>query len=226
MKLTILGSGSSGNCYLLHNEAECLVIEAGVPFREVKKALNFDVDKIHGVIVTHEHGDHAAYINQYLQAGIPVLRPWHESGIDALSYPLTAGFLPFTVKVFDQVHDVPCYGFLISHREMGRLLFATDTEYVKYRFKSLNHIMIECNYSVRLIRSAYHEGLRDRVRMTHMELETCKDFIRANQSKDLKSVCLMHLSDQTSDEGGFRREIEELVTCPVYVADKGLEYEL
>ena len=37
MKLRVLGSGSSGNCYILENEAEALIIEAGVPFMEVKK---------------------------------------------------------------------------------------------------------------------------------------------------------------------------------------------
>lgn len=59
-----------------------------------------------------------------------------------------------------------------------------------------------------------------------MELETCKDFIRANKSMELKTVCLMHLSDRTSNEGVFQREVQELVECPVYVANKGLEYEL
>ena len=42
MKLRILGSSSSGNCYLLEDESECLVIEAGLPFKEVKKALDFN----------------------------------------------------------------------------------------------------------------------------------------------------------------------------------------
>lgn len=226
MKLTCLGSGSAGNCYLLHNDTECLVIEAGVPFKAVKQALGFNIEKIQGVVVSHEHKDHAGYINQYLQAGIPVLRPWHVLGIDASSYPLTTGFLPFMVKTFDLVHDAPCYGFLVFHEEIGRLLFATDTEYIKYRFRNLDHIMIECNYSMELLKQSYHDELRNRIQLTHMEFETCKDFIRMNQNDGLQSVCLMHLSDKTSDEGLFRQEISELVSCPVYVASQGLEYEL
>lgn len=39
MRLKVLGSGSSGNCYILENENEALIIEAGLPFMEVKKAV-------------------------------------------------------------------------------------------------------------------------------------------------------------------------------------------
>ncbi len=222
MKLTCLGSGSAGNCYLLHNETECLVIEAGVSFKEVKKALGFNIRKIVGIVVSHEHGDHAKYLREYLENGIAVMAPSMGHIIGALS----AVSKPFAVRTFPLVHDVPCTGFLIEHPEIGRLLFATDTEYIRYRFKNLDHIMIECNHSQELLSQVYHDGLQERVRLTHMELEVCKDFIRTNKSENLKSVCLMHLSDHTSDETRFRKEVRELVECPVYVADKGLEYEL
>ena len=41
MVLKVLGSGSSGNCYILESDTEALIIEAGVPFLDVKKALDF-----------------------------------------------------------------------------------------------------------------------------------------------------------------------------------------
>lgn len=222
MKLTCLGSGSAGNCYLLHNETECLVIEAGIPFKEVKRALDFNISKIVGVVVSHEHGDHAKYLHEYIKVGIPAMAPsmGHITGV------LSAISKPFAVRTFPLVHDVPCTGFLIEHSEIGRLLFATDTEYIRYKFKSLNHIMIECNYSKDLLRESYYESLQDRIKLTHMELDTCKDFIRANESHDLRTVCLMHLSDRTSNETVFQKEVQELVECPVYMANKGLEYEL
>ena len=75
MKLKTLGSGSSGNCYMLENDKEALIIEAGLPFMEVKKALDFNVMKIKAVITTHFHTDHSLYSLQYVQAGIPVFEP-------------------------------------------------------------------------------------------------------------------------------------------------------
>jgi len=55
MLLDVLGSSSKGNCYLLHNDKECLVLETGVPFMEVKKVLNFNISKVVGVCVSHAH---------------------------------------------------------------------------------------------------------------------------------------------------------------------------
>ena len=74
MKLYILGSSSKGNCYLLQSEktGEVLILEAGINLQEVKKALNFNLSSIVGCCITHEHGDHAKYVLQYLEARIPV----------------------------------------------------------------------------------------------------------------------------------------------------------
>ena len=72
MQLKILGSSSKGNCYLLDNGKEALAIECGISFKEVQKAVNFDVSRIKGAIVSHEHGDHAKHVENFIQAHIPV----------------------------------------------------------------------------------------------------------------------------------------------------------
>lgn len=219
MKLTILGSGSSGNCYLLHNEKECLVVEAGIPFVEVKKALDFDISKIVGVIVSHEHKDHSKYVSDYHKVGIPVFKPY-----EIVAAPIN-NFGNFEVRHFGVVHDVQCYGFLITHKEIGRLLFATDTEYIKYRFKGLNHVLIEANYSKELI-SEYHKSLGDRVKVSHMEINTTCDFLESNNNPNLYNVVLLHLSDRTSNEQQFIDRAKQVVNSNVYVATKGIEIDL
>ena len=56
MLLKILNSNSSGNCYILQAEDNSsLIIEGGVNLKEVKKALNFNISKVAGVIISHEH---------------------------------------------------------------------------------------------------------------------------------------------------------------------------
>ena len=55
-EIRIINSGSSGNCYLLMANKEVLVLDAGVPFKEVKIALGFNIRQIVGTVVTHEHG--------------------------------------------------------------------------------------------------------------------------------------------------------------------------
>lgn len=74
MTLTVIGSGSAGNCYILQNETEALIIEAGLPFdKDVKKALGWDTSKIKAVIISHAHNDHAGYAAQYTAARIRVM---------------------------------------------------------------------------------------------------------------------------------------------------------
>lgn len=61
MKLKVLGSSSSGNCYILDAHEEILILDAGVNFKEVQKALEFDFRGVRGVLITHEHMDHLKY---------------------------------------------------------------------------------------------------------------------------------------------------------------------
>ena len=220
MKIKVLGSGSSGNCYILENDAEALIIEAGVSFKEVKVALGFNVRKIIGVITSHSHGDHAKYIHEYAKAGIAVIAPWRTDN----NIRGTLG--SFKVRSFELVHDVPCYGFYIEHPQMGVLIYASDTEYIKWRFQNINHILVEANYSDDLVeRDAVN---CEHVLRGHMSLKTALDFISTNDNPALRNVVLIHLSDKNADSAEFLRKTKETVKygADCFIAEKGLEVDL
>lgn len=218
MVLKVLGSGSSGNCYILESDTEALIIEAGVPFKEVKVALGFNVKKIIGVVAGHSHKDHSGYINQYV--GIcPIYKPY-----EVITPKKEFG--KFTVRVFSLVHDVECYGFYITHPDIGSLIYASDTEYIKYRFKDINHILVEANYSDDLIDNEAVN--REHVLRGHMSLQTALDFISTNDNPALRNVVLLHLSDKNSNSEQFLQKTEETVKygADCYIAEKGLEVDL
>lgn len=225
MKLKVLGSGSSGNCYILESDTETLVIEAGIPFMEVKKALNFNVRKIVGVVASHSHGDHSKYIDDYEKCGIKVFKPYEISNgnADSMCWPHSGKFY---IKAFKLVHDVPCFGFYILHSDMGNLIYASDTEYIKYRFKGINHILVESNYSDDLIDNEAVN--REHVLRGHMSLQTALDFISTNDNPALRNVVLLHLSDKNSDSEQFLQKTKETVKygADCYIAEKGLEVDL
>lgn len=56
MLLKCMASGSTGNSYALISEKEILLIEAGVRLMEVKKNIDFQISKVIGCVVSHEHG--------------------------------------------------------------------------------------------------------------------------------------------------------------------------
>lgn len=236
MKLICLGSSSKGNCYILESDTEALVVEVGISLMEVKKALDFKISKIVGAIVSHAHKDHSKYISDYLKAGIEVYASDEtQEHLEIVTGEYTKAVVPnqaykigsFVVQPFELMHDVPCLGFYIRHRDFGKLLFITDTEYVPQNFKSLNvdHILIEANYMKDKMCNT--EFKRNHVLQGHMDIDTTCEFLRQNDNSNLKNVVLLHLSDGSSDEAEFLRKAKESVKAAnVFVADKGLEIEL
>ncbi len=236
MRLKVLGSGSSGNCYILENDSEALIIEAGISFLEVKKALNFNVMKIVGVLASHIHGDHAKYIEEYKRAGIKHFTPYDMSHHISAEYNFMGNF---RIKDFansdksgrwrhnnSDGSECPCYGFHITHPEIGSLVYATDTEYVRWRFKGVNHILCEANYDMQFVdreEPNYEHRLRG-----HMSLPTALDFISTNDNPALRNVVLIHLSDKCGDPVVFQKRAKEVLKydTDVYVAHKGLEINL
>lgn len=241
MKLKVLGSSSHGNCYILENETEALVIECGINMKDVKESLDFQVSKIVGCIISHEHLDHSKYVGDYIRLGIPVYSSFQtQHAMEIITGERTTAIVPmkaikignFTVTPFNVPHDedIECYGYIIKHEKIGSLLFATDLSYIPYSFKKmkLNHIMIECNHIREIIDNSYIKSLRDRVISTHMSLDTCVEAIKANQTSCLSNVILLHLSDSNSNEKVMLSQVKEVCgdDVNVVIANKGVTVNL
>lgn len=236
MRLRVIGSSSRGNGYALIAENEILLLEAGCKLLDMKKAIDWQIGKVVGCLVSHRHTDHSGYIKDYIKNGIPVYSG-KETAMDIDEYgskririlkdknkEVIGGF---SVQPFHLEHDCPCYGFLIFHPEMGRLVFATDTEYVKYRFRNVNHIMIEANYSKEYLdESEENEEKRRHVLYSHMSIEAAADFVGQNKTCALRNVVLMHLSDRNGCPKEFRKKVENIVDCTVWIAEAGGQIEL
>lgn len=237
MKLKIIGTGSKGNAYVLENEHEALLIEAGVNIKEIKKALDFDYSKVAGCIVTHEHMDHAKSMHDLMLLGIDVYASYGTIKARHLVDEFRAKELfnkksieigNFKILPFDVKHDAAQpLGFLIEHPDCGKVLFLTDTYYCKYTFPGLNNIIIEANYSKEIIDKkygpdSYKEFLRDRILQSHFSLANCKDMLKANDLRQVNNIVLIHLSDSNSDEKQFHKEVYELTYKNVHVASNGM----
>lgn len=237
MKLTVLASSSSGNGYILHNDSEALIIEAGVNFKEVQKALDFNTSIVSGCLVTHEHGDHAKYVKDYIDRGIKV----YTSEGTTIKLNLSGERKPvsvqpkqvfnagtFRIMPFDVIHDAAQpFGYIIDHPESGKVLFLTDTHYSTYKFKGLNHIIVEANYVDEIVDDLVNSGKLElfrykRIHNSHMSLHTCKRLLEANDLSEVMNIVLIHLSDGHSNEEQMKREVIEQTGRLVHVASKGM----
>ena len=161
--------------------------------------------------------DHSKSLNDFKSMGIPIFAPYLGDSCKTMNMG------EFTVKPFDlttidgswthtDANGEPCpiYGFLITHKEMGRMLYITDTNLIKWRFKSINHILLGVNYDKDLIDNEDSAKV-NHVYRGHMSIDTACDFVKANNSKDLQNVIMCHLSKNNANKDLFIEKMKKTV---------------
>lgn len=251
MLMRVVNTGSNhGNCYVLKsNNGEMLLLDCGCRYKNILKAIDYRTSDVSGVLLTHEHVDHREsfknlmnlgiqiYTNdetvEHLQIitgelmkGVPEKRPFRVGSFTVIPF-----YLPHTTRDKNTGQLIPCfnYGYLVEHEEMGKLLYMTDFEYCKYNFKAmqLNHLVIECNYCNELVDKTA-ENYAHRLK-GHCSLDTCKNFVNENLTAALRTVTLVHLSNEAADTEQILKEIKEPVVrddALVQIATPGLEVNL
>ncbi|UAK17586.1 MBL fold metallo-hydrolase [Sporolactobacillus terrae] len=232
MEIQVIASGSSGNCYRIRDGTTSLLLECGIQIKRIQQALNFHLTDVDACLISHEHGDHSKAASDVLKAGIDIYTSagtasalgltGHHMKLVREKEPFSIG--TFTILPFDTEHDAAePLGFLIADQSGEKLLFATDTYYIKYKFQRLTHIMLECNYSVDILNENIESGLvpgvlKNRLLKSHFSLEHVKEFLTANDLSDVKGIWLIHLSNNNSNAEQFKREIMETTGKTVYIA--------
>ena len=231
IRLLCGGTGSSGNGYALDSGSEIMILDAGIPIKDIKRMCGWNIKKIAECAITHGHGDHASSKKNIEDIGIPVFAPYINQ------MPMVFG-KEFRVQAFDltdlngnwahtNANGEPCpiYGFLIDHPKMGRMLYITDCEFVKWRFKGVNHILLGVNYDPELLSG--DDAKKNHVVRGHMSIDTACEFVKANASEQLQNVIMCHLSSENADKDSFIEKMKRTVPMVnVCVAEPGMELEL
>lgn len=232
MEIRVLASGSSGNAYRISDGKTTILLDAGIPIKAIQVGCQFRVSQINGCFISHSHNDHSKAAKELAKLGVDIytsegtigacgLTGHRVHGIKALE-ELEVG--TFKVLPFDVQHDAPePVGFLFTSTETGeKLLYFTDTYYIKYRFQGLTHIMAECNYDKETLQRSVNAGyvpieLVPRLMKSHMSLEHFIDMLKANDLREVRQIYLLHLSNNNSDEKKFKEEVQKLTGTEVYV---------
>lgn len=230
MIIKTLATGSTGNSYMIDDGNTRLLIELGIRFKQIQQVLNFETSKIAGCLISHSHKDHCKGVQGALDSSMDVYMSKATKGEVGIEHNRIRLFEnkqqfrigSFTILPFDVKHDVENHGFLIQSDNGKRLLFATDTYYVRYRFPALNYIMIEANYSESILaynenQGYIHPALARRIRASHFSLENVLEFLRVNDLSKVEEIHLLHLSNSNSDEQLFKKEVQALTGKLVFV---------
>jgi phosphoribosyl 1,2-cyclic phosphodiesterase len=171
--VTILGSGSAGNCALVETPKTRLLIDGGLSARQVTKRLaecGVNPIEIDGILLTHEHGDHVGALNvwckqwstpiycnrttaEVLQHGAPECRKdWR-----LFTTGSTFSIKDITVETFPVPHDaVEPIGFALHHgsETLGLLTdLGKATKLVIERVRSAQTLIIETNHDEKLLQN-------------------------------------------------------------------------
>ena len=228
MDIKVIASGSSGNAYLIGDGHSRLLLDAGIPFRRIQIGCGFRTSSIDACLITHRHGDHAAAIPKLIERGIAVysnadVAEFYE-GVQEIAALREYTVGTFRILPFEAEHDVPCYGYQVTSTKTDeKLVYITDSAYVRYTFTGLTHIMIEANYDEDIMLSNVRDekipfSLAERVAGTHMSIDTLIDLLRANDMTKVRQIYLLHLSDNNSDAEVFKRLVQQETGAEVYIA--------
>lgn len=235
MLLRTIATGSSGNSYaLISNTGEILLLDLGVSEKTIKKGIDWKISNVVGAVISHGHKDHSLSVEDFKSMGIPVFTPYTnpDKYRDAMKY---GGFMiqAFALTTIDNhwTHtnadgtECPCYGFLIAHKEMGKLLYITDTNLVKWKFRGINHILLGVNYDKDLVDNDNPKA--NHVFRGHLSIDTACDFVKANYSDSLQNVIMCHLSSENADKDSFITKMKNAVNgANVDVAEQGKSWNL
>lgn len=230
----VIATGSSANSYILEASNECLLIEAGLPVSKVSKYIEKPVA---GLLVSHSHGDHAKYVQQYSDRGYFILC----DSITAINNDLILFDLAvhkkryqigeFEIIALSNIHDVECYSYLIFHQEIGKFLFISDTNTFRYRIKDVGYIAISINYiNEILLENALDNDINrahfDHITNYHMSLEAAEKVIAINDNANLRNIFIIHTSGSNSSAEIIESSLKNITTSDIIICQNHKIYEL
>jgi phosphoribosyl 1,2-cyclic phosphodiesterase len=232
MEIKTLASGSKGNAYIVSDGKTRVLIDAGIPLREIQRGCGYMVSSLAACLVTHAHQDHCKAVKDLMGLGVDCYASkgtfdalklsGHRAHVIKMIQIFTVG--TFYITPFDVEHDAPePLGFVLESTATGeKLLYFIDTSYVKYTFEGVTHLMAECNYDTESIKAAIERGYISkealpRLMKTHMSLDTLLKLLKSNDLSKLRQIYLMHMSERNSSAERMRKAVQKETGVEVYI---------
>lgn len=205
--VNVISTGSAGNCVIIDNK---IMIDAGLGDKDIGSAL----DEIDYLLITHRHGDHlnlgalkklhkrkpwkldkCLYVNEDVKQKIIeshntrfdyVPKDEHIIGNESI-FQLETDEYTYEVETFKLEHDVENQGFVITREDGLTMVYATDTNTMKYApHREYDYIVVEANYDEdKIFDAMLSENFEDRFRASrnfrHLSIQQFKEFVRTHR---------------------------------------------
>ena len=238
MRVSILASGSSGNITLLETQSTRLLVDCGLGKRETLArlaAIELSVDRIDGILITHEHADHCHGLPQMLglwKAPLYVTEPTmdalHRAFPERLAKRLR-GLETIQSGQHFSIGDIDVHAFQIPHdaadpigftfRTNGtKMALVTDLGYmpqlVKVHLRDADCLLLESNHDLDMLKvGPYPWVVKQRVlsRTGHLSNHAVSEYLADPEGFDARAryLVLAHLSQENNNPDLARLSAEE-----------------
>jgi phosphoribosyl 1,2-cyclic phosphodiesterase len=235
LRFTSLGSGSQGNALVAEAGRTRLMLDCGFTVQETESRLaraGLEPSDLAGIIVTHEHGDHADGALPFARRhGLRVwmthgtLRATANGGESGALVTVIDSHAPFAVGAlevapFPVPHDAREPVQLVIGDGARRVGVLTDigasTAHVEQTLSGLDALVLECNYDADLLwGGAYPKWLKQRIAgpFGHLDNRQSEKLLGALDRSRLKHVIGAHLSEQNNRPELARAALARAMGC-------------
>lgn len=237
MRFASLGSGSAGNALVVEHDGTRLMLDCGFSLREIQSRLGrlgLLPEQIDGILITHEHDDHAGgAFRLAARYGIGI---WASHGTLRASQRHMADTEASSLNVIDS-HNPFCIGSLELHpypvphdaREPVQFVFSdgsrklgvlTDTgastPHIETMLSGCHALMLECNHDLNMLMNGpYAWPLKQRVsgRYGHLDNSAAAALLRNLDNSRLQHIIAAHLSEKNNTPDLATTALSEVLGC-------------
>ncbi len=220
MRICSLASSSKGNCHLVYNDSEILLVDMGITLKDLEEKiarLKLNMSNIIGVIISHEHSDHTkGLLSLVRKYNVPVYCHYDTAGkviekckISSLCVvrfkEMKFSVGSFGVEPFRVCHDVCCVGFNI-YENKSKISIVTDlghtTSDIVARLYDSRLVILEANHDEKMVLAStkYPPVLKNRIlgNYGHLSNTSSAKVIAELAQHGVKQILLAHLSEENN----------------------------
>lgn len=209
MNFALLASGSKGNCCLIKDENSSIIIDCGSTKTYLKKCfekLDFDYLGSDALFVTHTHTDHISQLKMFESITTYARCTLDTNHFNQISTFEEVKVNTLKVKELPLSHDSEIVSGFIVENEDKKLVYVTDTGYIKEEYlplmKNADYYIFESNHDVEMLmqtRRPMYVKQRIIGDQGHLCNEDCAEILANVIGDKTKEIVLAHISEEGND---------------------------
>ncbi len=237
MRFASLGSGSAGNCMVIEQATTRLLLDCGFSVKETVNRLarlGLEPSQLSGILVTHEHDDHAK--GAFKLGGKFSIPVWLSHGTRVMTerhLPKTPTLQMNTIDSHTSfmINDIQVTPYPVPHdaREPTQFTFTdgqyklgvlTDTggttPHIEQTLSGCDALVLECNHDLSMLEQGpYSYSLKKRVggHLGHLDNVSAANLLAKLDNRKLKHLVAAHLSAKNNTPELARRALSQVLRC-------------